>query len=374
MYIATATAVQSGVAWSSYAKPCTATFSRHETFHPRYGWLKKGVDLIERNPSAFADADVHMELGVGKNMAHAIRYWCEAFGLIQTTQSAKGSHPSLLKSGAKSSALALPLPKGSTAKPGGSSVRYSLTHTARELIAGAQALDPYLESTATLWWLHYHLIKTQKATTWSFAINHFGRSTFTARQLLEDLRRFVELEYPELKVAQSSLTKDVQLFLRMYSHDEKAPFHEDSIDSPFVELGLIQKRGETYSFVVGTKPTLPDAIIAAACLDFAATRSAVSAAQAAKGAKSISFNELLHADSSPVKAFRLTEHDLYEALERVISAASTPVHERGSSAAQRVRHHLFISDTAGLKQLSWKADPQQLAHRLLQGYYRHALH
>jgi hypothetical protein len=44
-----------------------ATFSRHETFHPRYGWLKKGVDLIDRNPSAFTDADVHMELGVGKN-------------------------------------------------------------------------------------------------------------------------------------------------------------------------------------------------------------------------------------------------------------------------------------------------------------------
>jgi hypothetical protein len=336
--------------------------------------LKKGVDLVERNPSAFADADVHMELGVGKNMAHAIRYWCEAFGLIQTTPSAKGSHPSLLKRGAKSSAVALPLPRGSTAKPGGGSVGYSLTATARDLIAGAQALDPYLESTATLWWLHYNLIKKQKATTWSFAIDHFGRPSFTAEQLLEDLKRFVQLEYPDHKVAESSLSKDVQLFLRMYAFDEKATFHEDSIDSPFVELGLLNKRGEMYSFVTGAKPTLPDAIIAAACLDFAAGRASDSASKGASGAKSVSFTELMNADGSPVKAFRLTESTLYDALERVLTSQPSYLKEKGRSAAEGVRSDLFISDTAGVKQLSWKAEPQRLVYKILRGYYRHALH
>lgn len=348
-------------------------FARHETFHPRYGWLKKGVELIDRKPSAFADDDVHLELGVGKNMAHAIRYWCEAFGLIQTTPALRAT-PLLQE---RRSEESLPMQRGSARRARGFHTGgYSLTTTARDLIAGAQALDPYIESPATLWWLHYHLIKTQKATTWDFAINHFGRPSFTAEQLLADLKRFVETRYPEHRVAESSLAKDVHLFLRMYAYDERAPFHEDSIDSPFVELGLLNKRGEVYSFVTGAKPTLPDAIITAACLDFAANRSAGAvAASVGRGAKSISFTELMNADGSPVKAFRLTENALYDALERTLTP-QPPLHnvERGRSAAEGVRTDLFISDTAGVKQLSWKSDPQKLVHKLLRGYYRHALH
>ncbi|MEA5536669.1 DUF4007 family protein [Crocosphaera sp. XPORK-15E] len=28
-------------------------FARHETFHPRYGWLKKGFDLATQYPRNF---------------------------------------------------------------------------------------------------------------------------------------------------------------------------------------------------------------------------------------------------------------------------------------------------------------------------------
>lgn len=351
-----------GGAWSSKARPCAATFARHETFHPRYGWLKKGVDLVDHDPVAFASDDVHMNLGVGKNMAHAIRYWCEAFGLIQTTPALRATPP--WQEGRSEESL--PLQRGSARRARGfQNGGYSLTNTARDLIAGATAFDPYIESTATLWWLHYNLIKTQKATTWSFAIDHFGRPSFTPDQLLADLKRFVQVQYPDHKVAESSLAKDVQLFLRMYAYDEKASFHEDSIDSPFVELGLLNKRGEIYSFVTGAKPTLSDAVIAAACLDFASVplRQAPktetrNGSQGDTGPRTISFSELMSADGSPVKAFRLTETALYDALERVSEDMS----------------ELFISDTAGVKQLSWKAEPQRLVYKILKGYYRHALH
>lgn len=295
-----------------------------------------------------------MRLGVGKNMAHAIRYWCEAFGLIEPGGSTALTDRQVRR----------PLSEVKERRA------HQLTPTARDLIAGAQALDPYLESTASLWWLHYQLIKTQKATTWHFAINHFGRTTFTAAQLLDDLKSFVRNQYPDHKVAESSLIKDVQLFLRMYSLDEKERYVEDSIDSPFTELGLLKKRGDTYSFAVGKKPTLPDAIITAAVLDYAATRNTTSKG----GAKTVTFSELMTADGSPVKAFRLTENDLYDALEKNLTL---PLHnvEREKSAAQGVRREeIFLSDTAGTKQLAWKDDPHQLMHRLLRKYYRHALH
>ena len=55
-------------------------FARHETFHPRYGWFKKGYD---RNEVFSKDKGrSRVVLGVGQNMVRAIRYWCLAFKIL----------------------------------------------------------------------------------------------------------------------------------------------------------------------------------------------------------------------------------------------------------------------------------------------------
>ena len=48
-------------------------FSGHQTFVFRYGWLEKGVRLIQRNPHGFLEDDVLIQLGVGKNMVESIK-------------------------------------------------------------------------------------------------------------------------------------------------------------------------------------------------------------------------------------------------------------------------------------------------------------
>ena len=58
-------------------------FARHETFHPRYGWLRKGFVAARNDPQIFLRKDAHISLGVGKNMARSIRYWCHAFKLLR---------------------------------------------------------------------------------------------------------------------------------------------------------------------------------------------------------------------------------------------------------------------------------------------------
>src|SRR6266478_6378019 len=58
-------------------------FARHETFPPRNGWLKKGFDAFRQDPGIFNREDAAIVLGVGKNMAKAIRYWCIAFKIGQ---------------------------------------------------------------------------------------------------------------------------------------------------------------------------------------------------------------------------------------------------------------------------------------------------
>ena len=58
-------------------------FARHETFHPRFGWLKKGFDKAIENPDVFLSEAAPSILGVGKNMVKAIKYWCIAFKVLE---------------------------------------------------------------------------------------------------------------------------------------------------------------------------------------------------------------------------------------------------------------------------------------------------
>ena len=48
--------------------PKASIFARHETFHPRFGWLKKGFDRASIDSETFLREDAPVRLGVGKNM------------------------------------------------------------------------------------------------------------------------------------------------------------------------------------------------------------------------------------------------------------------------------------------------------------------
>ena len=58
---------------ANQAHPVNPVFARHETFHPRFGWLKKGFDAAQKNPGIFLQEDAPVRLGVGKNMVNSIR-------------------------------------------------------------------------------------------------------------------------------------------------------------------------------------------------------------------------------------------------------------------------------------------------------------
>ena len=53
-----------------FSKP--AAFARHETFHPRFGWFKKGYDLALGDAQVFLRDDAPVRLGVGKNMVRSL--------------------------------------------------------------------------------------------------------------------------------------------------------------------------------------------------------------------------------------------------------------------------------------------------------------
>jgi hypothetical protein len=302
-----------GVAVSQQPK---YSFARHETFHPRFGWIKKGFDAVSNDPAIFSREDAHIHLGVGKNMATAIRYWCSAFKVIRAEEAAAGR-----------------------------ARNYVPTEFGQQLLA-AEGWDSYLEDSASLWLLHWYLLKSpSEATTWKFVFDIYRKTEFTTEDILTELGAF--RDRLGLKVLDSSLSKDVSCLLRMYvAQDRKKQLTEETLDCPFVELGLMQRAGDTrhLAFRTGAKPNLPPAVIVAAALDFVAARDA--------NQRTISIASLTYESGSPGFAFKLTESAICQAIEAI-----------------RPKQSVWLADAAGLVQMSFEGNPARLAQRILRHYY-----
>lgn len=299
----------------------TAFFAKHETFHPRFGWIKKGFDAVSEKPHIFSLADSHILLGVGKNMASAIKYWCSAFKAIDSVKT-----------------------------DGLRSVEYHPTEFGKFLLADA-GWDPWLENPASLWLLHWHLLKMPcRATAWFFVFNQSRKTEFTEQDLFSELENFCNQS--NINVADSSLHKDLLCILRMYagqseSESPKNSNGEESLVCPFVELGLIQQTNDSryYQFRHGAKSNLPAEVIVAAVLDYVATTT--------PGQKTVSTSNLLFQPGSPGLIFKLTESALCAAIEEV----------------NRINKRITLTDSAGLVQVSFDGDPVKLMKTILDNYY-----
>ncbi|WP_354635630.1 DUF4007 family protein [Planktothricoides raciborskii] len=290
------------------ANPVNPVFARHETFHPRFGWIKKGFDAANKDPGVFLADDATVRLGVGKNMVNSIRYWCKAFKVLENDSPTEFGHKLL----------------------------------------GDRGWDPFLEDPASLWLLHWNLLKpTCEAAAWYFTFNHFRAVEFSQNDLFLGIGDYRDTL--KNSIADSSINKDVTCILRMYvEQEEKIGASEDSLDCPFTELGLIHSAGNSrqYKFRIGHKRNLPAEIIVATCLAYASS--------VGQGAKTMAISRLLYDIGSPGMVFKLTENAVCDAIETV---------------ARRV-NKINLSETAGLIQFSFNDDPLLLADDILEKYYR----
>lgn len=287
--------------------PVNPVWARHETFHPRFGWLKKGFDWAQKDADIFQRDNATVLLGVGKNMVRSIRYWCKTFKVLEAD---------------------------------------SPTDFGKQLFAN-NGWDSFLEDPASLWLLHWNLLKpTCEAAAWYFTFFMFRQVEFSADDLLSQLSAWQNTLGKT--VVESSLKKDVSCILRMYGSGEtKTSFREDSIDCPFQELGIIQNAGNNkrYTFKTGAKANLPAEVIVATCLEYASSTS--------QGAKTIAISRLLYDIGSPGMAFKLSQSVLCDAIETVARSTDS----------------LALSDSAGLIQFSFQGDPKKLADDILDQYY-----
>ena len=293
----------------------TFSFSGHETFPFRYPWMKKGYDAVVADGGAFLQDDAITTLGVGKNMVRSIRHWCLAAGVIEED-------------------------RGTSARPTGS----MKTTPLGDALFGPDGFDPYLEDPATLWILHWQLATNlNRATSWFWAFNHFHEAEFSREALGTSLFKWSQT-LPGKKVAESSVRRDIETFLRTYipPRKMKSEFPEETLDCPLVELGLIYSvadAGQTYAFNRGLQENLPDGVLLFAVARFWD--------QFSPQTETLAIPDLSRQLGSPGQVFKIDEASLVLRFEQI---------EEWSEG------RLSYRETAGLRQLyrRSKFDPQSV--------------
>ena len=278
-------------------------FSGHETFPLRYGWLKKAYDAVAEteclgdNRSVFSGDDAIARFGVGKNMVLSIRHWAIVSGIMAEKKKNSG---------------------------------YITTEFGRLLFDETRGKDPYLESPITLWLIHWNLCGSPVKTTWYWAFNYFNGATFERESFVNGLTKIAS-DNEWARVARATIKRDVECFVRSYVQRLASGRvgHEDSLESPLVELGLIRPVGKRdgFRFVRGDKPTLGNGVLVYALLDFWSQFT---------DAETLSFESILYEPGSPGRVFLIDEETLADRLLNIEDITS------GSCR---------WNDTAGLRQI-----------------------
>lgn len=256
-------------------------FSGHESFICKQSWLKKIFDYAYAQNS-FNDENSVVYLGVGKNMVASLRYWGKAFGVLEE----KSDTPSDIS-------------------------KYLFSKTGKDI---------YLEDFATVWLLHYYLVKTNRFSASTLVFNEFRkeRIEFTKDQLSNFLHRKAK-EYSSNTDNENTIERDANVFIRMYSKPQRGENFEieDDFTGILIDLDLIKRfkqRGldgkltEWYKIESEDRVDLPYQIVLYAILD------------KYDGQKSITFRELLTGQCSPGVVFALNAEGLYNKLQQISGA------------------------------------------------------
>lgn len=324
------------MAAANLAETCSRTFAGHETFAPRFGWLRKGFREVSNDSGIFLKTDAPITLGVGKNMVSSIRYWMKAFKLTVEFPLANS--------------------RANIAVPTWEAVWLLNDHGA----------DPYLEDPASLWLLHWWLLSPTRydlcsAPTWWLAFNKLPRSQFSNRDLRELARWEIDRTGWASKPVDASIDKDIDCLTKMYAPRKSRKGNsgsgfEDLLDCPFRELRLIEwmpssgsrAEGDHWRFTHAAVATLPPEITAFACVEYAG--------RSTGAAGTVSLARLANEPGGPGRIFRLSEPEIASALEEVAADHDS----------------IEVSSTVGGRNLVLREAPEAIAWRVLDSYYDHA--
>lgn len=280
-------------------------FSGHDSFQCRQLWLKKGFDFVQEKQS-FNNEDAVVRLGVGKNMVSAIRYWLRAFNIVDGKD-----------------------------KP---------TEFGMKLFDNECGYDPFLEDDASLWLLHYQLVKSGLASSYSIIFNEFRKEKllFNKETFVNYLKRRRESEH-SLSFNEKTVADDFIVFVKMYQGNEIIKDIDDSFSGILSEIELLKTIGkgkeEQYQIENTERDKLPEAVLLYSILDNL------------NYGNSISLNSLEFEINGPGSIFALNRSGLIKKISELVSE----------------NKNITFTDHAGIKELQFKKKPN--AYSILDTYY-----
>lgn len=281
------------------------TFSGHDSFQCRQLWLKKGYDYVQEGKN-FNNEDAVVQLGVGKNMVSSIRFWLKAFNIIDHKD----------------------IP----------------TEFGIRLFDDETGYDPFLENEASLWLLHYQLVKNGVASIYDIIFNEFRKEKlfFNKETFINYIKRIGE-NNPDLNFNENTVSKDFIVFSNLYKNEADCKDVEDSFSGILSEIELLKTtgKGKDEQFYIDNteRYNLPEAIVLYTILDNP------------NYGNSISLNSLEFDINSPGSIFALNRTGLMNKISDIVSEFS----------------NITFTDQAGIKELQFKIKPD--AFTILDKYY-----
>ena len=292
-----------------------ASFGRHETFSLRYAWLTKGFQAFMKKKAIFSSDEATIELGVGKNMVNAIKYWLRAASMLE--ENSEGLEATEL-------GTALFSEKG---------------------------WDQYLEDEATLWLIHWLLATNfDTSTAWYWFFNCFHKTEFTQEEAADALAEFVQ-SHLKSKHSEKTVRQEIAMILRMYTPPKvnSKSLIDEHLDAPLTALNLVtvSESAHFYRSFARQQPNLPIGIIGFAVNELLNQRRI----------NTLPISELMYGQKYGValgSLFRLTESDLIAKLEHLIKKYPTVFQ---------------INETAGINQL-YRSDSHITSIQFLRDHYQ----
>ena len=265
------------------------SFSGHESFHCKSLWLKKGYDFINNN-GRFTDPLAVMELGVGKNMVSSMRFWLKALSLTKED---------------------------------------NLTPIADYLFADGEGRDPFCDDIATLWILHFLLVRSGIASIYSLLFTELQRErrAFSKGQFQSFIK--IKCSVPEQKNVynENTVSKDINVLLQTYITPSDLKQLE-RYSALLINLGLIKEvEKDAYQFQEIDGDAIPDAVLLYSLLDFRG------------GDTVLSFDKLTY-------------------LSLLFCVPITSFLERMRQLSEKYSNIIDYTDNSGIRNVIFKADPE----------------
>ena len=283
-------------------------FTGHETFPCRYPWLPKAVSILDIRPGLFTNIDeAIVTLGVGKQMARAIRFWVEAAKIVKKKKNGD----------------------------------FKIEPLGKKLL-GEDGFDPYLEDIQTLWLIHWNFSTHPESPifAWDYLMNRWQTPEIAPSRAVEVFKKEADSLDRQLSVV--TLKQHFNIFLHTYvpTRGKKGNILEDNLDCPLIELDLIRQIGETFSdsngklepvyvFNRDPKPEISQELFFYCLNDFWETYHS--------GEKSLQFREVTSGHGSPGQIFKLPEQEIRDRLEDIEKFTDGAMHFRESVNLRQIQ-------------------------------------